>query len=279
VSLLSRNELRVVLNRDQVQLVSYACDLTLKGWTYQIVGKQILPCAESADTPWGNALMTLDTALSELAQKPACAHVVLSNHFMRYTMVPWSENLSNDAEELAYAKHCFIRAYGADAETWELLMNHDIAGTAQLACAVDRELLKTLRALFARVNVKLKSVQPHLMTAYNNCHASLKNNDAWLALFEQGCLCLGFVRQGHWNSVRTLKVKSDWLEKLPEMLDREVSLSELDSPSDEVFLWAPEHWKASLPKSVQWKIRMLQPALHPGVAPQYEARFAMAMCG
>ena len=158
-------------------------------------------------------------------------------------------------------------------------MNQDFAGAPQFASAVDSELLQSLRNLFAAANINLKSVQPHLMTAYNNCHAHLKNHEAWLVLFEHGNLCMGLVQKGHWRSVRTIKVRGDWLEKLPEILDREASLSELDAHSDEVFLWAPEQWKDPLPKSAHWKIHKLQPMIRSGFAPEYDARFAMALCG
>ncbi len=279
MSLSLRDELRVMLCRDQVQLVRIGRELTLQGRLYRVLDKKIFPCAADSDSLWGNAAKTLEAALAELQKKPAFARVILSNHFVRYAMVPWSESLSNDAEEAAYAKHCFSQLYGADAESWELRLNQDIAGAPQLASAVDGQLLQSLRAIFARANVKLKSVQPHLMSAYNNCHTHLQTQDAWFVLFEQGNLCLGMVRQGHWGSVRTLKVGGDWLARLHEILDREVYLSELDTASDEVFLWAPEHLVADLPKSERWKIHQMQPVIRNSFAPEYEERFAVAMCG
>ena len=144
---------------------------------------------------------------------------------------------------------------------------------------MDAQLLQALRAVFVRAKVKLKSVQPQLMTAYNNCQARLQNEDAWFVLFEHGSLCLGRVQQGHWNSVRTLKVGSDWLARLPEILDREAYLSELNASSDQIFLWAPEHSSAALPQSTRWKISMVAPVIPSGFLPEYDERFAAALCG
>lgn len=279
MSLSLRDELRVVLCSDQVQLVRIGRELTLQGREYRVLDKKTFPCAVDIDSAWGNAVNTLESALSELPKKPVATQVVLSNQFVRYAMVPWSQTLSNEAEELAYAKHCFTQLYGSSAESWEIRLNQDIAGAGQLASAVDGQLMQTLRAIFARENVQLKSVQPQLMTAYNNCHAHLQKQDAWFVLFEQGSLCLGRVQQGHWSSVRTLKVGSDWLDNLPEILDREAYLSELDTSSDEIFLWAPEYWRAALPQSARWKIHKLQPVIRSSLAPEYDERFAMAMCG
>ena len=117
------------------------------------------------------------------------------------------------------------------------------------------------------------------MTAYNNCHGHLHNREAWFVLAEQDSLCLGLVQQGQWRSVRTLKVGSDWLEKLPDILDREVYLSEVDTSSDEIYLWAPEYWRATLPKVMNWKIHKLQPAIRDSFAADYDEHFALAMCG
>lgn len=279
MSLSLRDELRIVLRRDQVQVVRVGCTLTLQGRVYRVLDKKTYPCAVDADSPWNNTVKTLEAALSELPGKPAFAQVILSNHFTRYAMIPASQTLGNEAEEVAYAKHVFSQLYGTSAESWEIRLNHDLVGSAQFASAVDGQLLQALRAVFATVNVNLKSVQPQLMTAYNNCHTHIRIQDAWFVLAEQESLCVGLVQQGHWRSVRTFKVGSDWLEKFPEILDRESYLSEVDMTANEVFLWAPEHWRAALPKSVKWKIHKLQPAIRASFASDYDERFAMAMCG
>ena len=279
MSLSFSNELRVVLCRDQVQLIQVGRHLTPKGLAYRVLEKKSIPCMENPDSQWSDAVHTLEVALTELTKKPSYAQVILSNHFMRYTMVPWNESLSNETEEIVYAKYCFSQLYGISADSWDLRIHQDYAGAPQFVSAVEGELLQTLRTVFVTAKIKLKSVQPHLMTAFNNCHASLKNHDAWLVLFEQGNLCIGLVQKGHWLSVRTIKVRNDWLAKLPDILDRESSLTELDLPSEEVFLWAPDHWKDPLPKNTHWKINKLQPTVRPDIAPDYDARFAIAMCG
>jgi hypothetical protein len=262
-----------------VQLVHIGCKRTLQGKSYRVLDKKIINCEEDADSHWRNAVATLETALADFQGTPLVAKVILSNYFMRYAIVPWSESLSNEAEELAYAKHYFSQLYGTNADSWDLRMSQDFVGAPQFTSAVETELLNSLRALFEKAKIKLQSVQPYLMTAYNNSYAALREQDAWFVLYEQGSLCLGLVQQGHWSSVRTIKVGNDWLDRLPEILDREVTLSELDTSSDEIFLWAPEHWTATLPKSVRWKINKLQPVVQAGLAPEYTAHFAMAMCG
>lgn len=274
-----RDELRVVLCREQVQLVRIGRQLTLHGWLYRVLDKKILPCAEEAGSPWSKAIKTLDAALSALQTKPAFARVVLSDHFLHYAMIPWSEKLSNDREEMAYAKHCFSQVYGAAAEPWDIRLSQDYPGAPLFASAVDGQLLQTLRDIFARANVKLKSVQPHFMKAYNNCRAQLQNQDAWFVLVEPGNMSLGLLQQGRWRTVRTLKVGPDWTGMLSDILDREVYLSEVETLTDEVFLWAPGYGDAAIPKSARWKLRKLRPVIRAGIGLSYDESMAAAMCG
>jgi hypothetical protein len=272
-----RDELRVVLSRDQVKLVRIGRQLTLHGISSRVIEKKSIAYTADADSSWSNAVKTLAAALSELSTKPSFASVILSNHLVRYAMVAASQTLSNEAEELAYAKHVFSQIYGTSAEASEIRLHQGLAGAAQLASAVDGQLLRDVRAVFSAADVKLKSVQPQLMTAYNNCQLHIPKQDVWFAIFEQGILCLGLIQQGQWRSMRAIKVGGDWLGKLPELLDRETYLTEVDTLADEIFLWAPEYWKTALPKSLKWKIHKLQPAIRASFAADYDERFALAM--
>ena len=101
------------------------------------------------------------------------ATLILSNHFLRYVLVPWSDALSDAGGEIAFARHCFAQVYGKEAAA---------VGTApesrrRLACRSwpapwTRRLLDAVRRCFQGAGVALKSVQPHLMAAYNGCRAS-----------------------------------------------------------------------------------------------------------
>ena len=279
MSLLSRDELRVVLCRDQLQLVRMASNLTLKGWQYQVLDKKTVSFETGADTPWGNAIAKLETVLSGSEIKPKSASVVLSNHFLRYAVVEVDHALQSEAERVAYVKHRFGQLYGASADTWELRLDQEYPGAPFFASAIEGKLIQALREMFERVGVKLQSIQPSLMRVYNQCQLRLQNMNAWFVLFEHGTLCLVWLKNGHPNSVRTIKVGEDWQEKLPEILEREAYLSELDASFKEVFLWSSEAGKFTPPRSVLWKISRMQPAALLGLQDQYDENYVLAMCG
>lgn len=281
MSPLLRDELRVVLSPGQLVLVRMAREFTRRGLVRRVLSKELIPCdsAVSLEAPWDGAVRALEAALAGQEKRKAFATLILSNHFMRYALVPWSEALSNDAEQMSYAQHCFRQTYGSAAANWELRLSPAPAGMPQLASAVDERLLQALRQLFARAGVTLRSVQPHLMAAFNNCRSRLQDRSAWLLLFEPGCLCLALLQQGRWASVRSMRIGADWREQLPQLLERESCMGASDSVPEAVFVWAPSLEDAAFPDSGRWRINPLQPVVRSGLMPEYEGHFAMALSG
>ncbi len=277
MSLSLRDELRVVVYRDRIQLVRVGRQLTLRGRKSGILEKTNHPYLSVDGSNADGAIKALESSLSALASKPAFASVILSNHFMNYAMVELNQTLNGEVEELAYAKHCFTQLYGSGAESWEIRLSGN-PGTRQLASALDAMFLQNLRAVFARAGIRLESVQPCLMAAYNNSHSELQHQDAWFVLVEDDNLCIGTVRQGGLGGIRSMKVSDDWILKLNEILERESYLSDADIASDKVFLWAPTCLMADLPKSTRWKVQKVKPEIRPAFAPDFDERFALALC-
>ena len=279
MSLSLRDELRVVLCPDRLLLVRIGRSFTYRGLRRRVLDKKSIPCADAYEgaEPWSGAVRALEAELPGMANNAAYATVILSGHFMRYALVPWSGALKDEEEETAYARHFFKQMHGSAAESWELRLSPARAGMPQFASAVDRGLTDAVRALFGGAGIRLRSIQPSLMVAYNSCRNRLQKSSAWFVLFEAGSLCLALLRQGRLGSVRTLRAGGDWRETLPRLLEREAYLTDEDAATDEVLLWAPELDESALPVCEGWKIQALQPAIRAGLAPDYDRYFAMAM--
>jgi hypothetical protein len=279
VSLLLRDELRVVFCRDQLQLVRLAGKLTLKGRVYSLVDKQTISFETDTEIPWKNAIEKLESALLKLQTKPELTSIVLANHFLRYAIVEGDKALSSGAEQIAFATYRFSQLYGENANTWEIRLDQEYAGAPFIATAVDRGLIVGLREMFKSVNVKLHSIQPCLMKAYNLSQTALVNKNAWFVMFEHGNLCLAWLKNGSINTVRTIKVGADWQEKLTEIIDRETYLSELDVNAKEIFLMSFDDKKVDIPSGGQWKIFKINPEIPMGLFEHYDEKYALAMCG
>jgi hypothetical protein len=259
-----RDEQRIVLGPDQIMLAVTRRQLTRHGVKRHVLDEQVLPAnvvaGEAPDNqmPWFGPLNALETALPGLAGRNPRVTVIVSNHFMHYVLIPWSETLSNDREEMAFARHLFRETYGNDADSWELRIDHNDTGSKQLACGVDARLIEGLRELFNRAGIGLHSIQPHLMDAYNTCCSELRDKSAWLVIAERGSLCLSLLQEGQWSWVRTIRTSSAWREELPVLLEREEFIANAGASGNEVFVWAPDHRDGALPSSGRWQFRHAQ---------------------
>lgn len=162
-------------------------------------------------------------ALGDLAGE-ADVTVVLSNHYMRYGVLPWTATLHSTEEWLAYARHHFSGTYGAAAAGWQLGVSAGGRRKARIACAIDAELLERLRGLRY-----IRSVQPYLMSAFNARRHAV-SGDAWFVLQEPGRLTLGLSGRSGWKLVRNRQAAANWRESLSDLLDREIAARDEEAP-------------------------------------------------
>ena len=145
--------------------------------------------------------------------------VVLSNHFVRYALVPWSGALSSPEEEDAYVRHHFARIHGERAKSWALRWTQSARGAPRLASAIDASLIEALRKIFpAGGKARLASVKPNLVAAYERCRGAIPASGAWLAVTEQHRACVALHGQGRFLAVEN--ARSDWSDLLGRMRHR-----------------------------------------------------------
>ncbi|WP_157979287.1 hypothetical protein [Rhodoferax ferrireducens] len=276
----SHKEMQVLLSPDQVTLLSVQRTLTWRGLRRTMHDPHRVCCNSAIGAqPWRAAVQALETALSESSGGKTTATVILSNHFLRYAMVPWRAELANAEEDLSFARHCFTRVYGKAALQWEIRLNEQPPEMPRLASAVDAELLDALRGVFNAAGLTLQSVQPHLMAAFNSFRGHLRQRSAWFALLEPGNLCLALLHKGHWSRVRSQRVDSTWREELPLILDREVYLADDTALPHEVYVCHGESADTVLPAIDPWQFHPLPLVPAPGVASAQGENFTMAMEG
>ena len=276
MSLLWRDQLRIVLSPDSVFLLRLG-----KGLRPKVVTRQLVPCSPSATdaAPWTAALHALQDKLPALGGRRMEATVVLSNHFVRYALVPWSDQLNSDSEEQAYVRHCFSRTYGDDAEAWAVRMSANGAGGSQVVSAIDQALLDGLERISAASGLRLVSVQPHLMAAFNYWRHRLAGPTVWFVLAERGRLCLSLLKHGRWISLHTMKTGDGWPAELPRLLERELCLVDDGGKRGTVFLSAPEQVDESVFTGSGWAVRRLKTEAGRGIPPDGDLQFAMEMRG
>ena len=159
--------------------------------------------------------------------------VVVSNHFSRYALLPWSENLGSESEWLAFAHHTFESVYGAAVAGWEVKVSPARRREARVASAVDGLLLSRLKSI-----PRISSIQPYAMAAFNADRKRI-GEGGWLALQEKGRLTYGLLEAGSWKLLRSRKVAAEWPETLEALLERETAILDAQA-TDRVFLRSEE---------------------------------------
>jgi hypothetical protein len=185
---------------------------------------------------WAVALETLDRLLGEHAGAGAELTVVVSGHFSRFCLVPWSEQISSPDELLGFAQLCFEDLYGVPTQPWSLVLSAEPAGYDRVATALPQDRLRTLAS---GRGLRLRSVQPYLMAAFNHFDKSFGAGDFLFVVAEPVRSVMLVAREGRWTSVRSVG-SSDSDAALTALIGRE---SQLQASSSErplnVYLHAP----------------------------------------
>lgn len=159
--------------------------------------------AEDGTQPiWTAAVGALGELLGSTGIRHARATIILSDHVVRYLVLPWNKELSNESERVEYARARFEQIHGDTARGWQVRIGNGVSGSARLAAAVDSALLEALRKILRLRNITMESCQPALTALVDGADA-LIGNDAWVIAAERGRINLAHLLDGKWNSVRT----------------------------------------------------------------------------
>lgn len=269
-----RDEVRIALCPDRVTLARVS-----RRWQPKVIAKHAVRCSGVGTAAWKPCIDALQQALQEPALQNADAMVVISNQFVRYALVPWSEHLVSDDEKLAWVKHHFGELYGEPAAATEYRWSEDRPDAACVASAVDGEFLGEIRAAFEPTSLRLRSVQPYLMAVFNRWKRRVNGNSAWLLVAETGRVCITAVANGEWRTITSKTIGPDWQAELPLVLGRELLLADAAAAPAAVWAYAPEIPKPDFPDWSEVPLKFLAPRALPGFSPHSDAEYAMALTG
>ncbi|MCL4472162.1 MAG: hypothetical protein M1547_13805 [Gammaproteobacteria bacterium] len=271
MSPLWRDQIRISLRPSEVALLRLG-----KGLKPRLTAKTVVACQPIADdAPWDSALAALDCLLKKPEWQHADATVVLSNGFARFQLLPWNENIAGEEELRAFARHKLASVYG-DSSEWEMRISEGNAKTESLACGVRRGLLDSIAAFCGNHGVRLRSVQPYLMAAYNRVRHELAKGSVWFSVAEPERVCVMLLENGAWRSVHCRSLKADdYLAGLVAVLERERHLAGLGDQAGRMLLYAPGITPSALASVTQTKFQLVGPASAFGLDWRTDSSFAM----
>jgi len=216
---------------------------------------------------WPASIEALGRALPGYAPAGAEVRAVLSNHFVRYALVPGIDALASDEERVALARHRFLTFYGERAAGWRVALAEHGARAAGLAAALDAEMLEALSATVTAAGFTLRSVEPLLAVAFNACRREIGSGAAWLAVAEPDRLCVAHLAGRQWVEVRNARARRGSGAELPAVLEQmRLTIGAQPGP---VFVASREPVEVAL--QPDWPVRAVPLG---SVAPQAEEKAA-----
>ena len=269
-----RNEVRIALCPDRVIMTRVA-----GRWRPRVTAKRVVRCADQGVAAWSACIETLQEILAGGPWQGAVATVIISNHFVRYALVPWSEELASDDEKLVWVRHHFVEIYGEAVAGADYRWSEDRPDAPCLASALDGEFMRQIGAAFTAAALPLRSIQPYFMAAFNRCARRVNGGALWMLNVEPGRVCLASIVHGKWRGIASKMIGTDWRAELPVILSRELLLAEAAAAPTTVFAYAPEVSNFEIPGWKEVPLRALAARALPGFSPHTDAEYAMALTG
>jgi len=196
-------------------------------------------CGDATAGAWPPALETLRRALANLHWQGADARVTVSNHFVRYALVPAAGRLRGDGERVAAARHALRATYGERAELWRVVLGDGGGGDA-VAAGMEPELVDGIATALAAANLRALAIEPFLATAFNLCRGAIGRVPAWLAAAEPGRVCVAFVDGRGWRRLHTERLRAGLEDELALVLERSRLAGGIDAGAGRVLLVSRE---------------------------------------
>ena len=236
-----RERLVVGLSPAGVQFARYG-----RGLRPRLAESVTVPCGDSGAEPWRSAVDTLARELPRLAARGPVCEVVLSNHFVRFQLLPWRPELRSREERAALALAQYRGVFGAAAQGWTVRLAASAFGATTLACAVDRALVEELARLLKSAGARPAAIEPYLAAAFNRWRQALKAPSFRLALLEPGRLWVGRMDAAGWASVGARRIGADPLSETLAILAQEAAVIDAGATAVPTYLIAAGLDRASV---------------------------------
>ncbi|MBI3523802.1 MAG: hypothetical protein HY066_04630 [Betaproteobacteria bacterium] len=214
--------------RDRFEIALCSDEVTVRhlsaGWRSKEETVVVRASTEKLMDSVGNILDRF--AVNERVRIPATAEVVLSESFVRHSLLPWSPLVRGKSERAALLQACFEDAYGEPALSWRLVADRGEYAAAAPACGVEQVLLADIAAVLASRRIRLRSVSSFFSAVFNRYRLEPSLHTTVFAAGDSEWATLATFVDGHWNSLRSVRLTGD-PEDLHSALSREALLQGL----------------------------------------------------
>jgi hypothetical protein len=205
VSPLWRDEVAIYLAPRKLALVRRA-----RGIKPRVVAATELAVTPGAPFDLDPVIARLAEVLTEATWHDAAARVVVADQpWARYGIVPWPATRLDAAGRLTHARYVLGDAWGDAVADWAVTLADTPPGRSCVACAMPASLRGALDDALAPARLKLLSLQPRLIVAFNAWRDRLPADDAWFVSLDDESLCAVHLYKGAGDRVHMARLSAD----------------------------------------------------------------------
>lgn len=215
------------------------CVIFRKGFTKNILAKHHESYVNlTSEQAWKAGIRRLDVLLEtiDLPQNTQVC-ITLASDLVRYIILPGHEVAMSTSEKLAYAQAAFREIHGAATDSWKIRIDDTAPTAPSLVSAIDMSMYDTIVGLVQKHKLRLKSVQPYLMTTFNKLFSSVKSANGALVVIEKTRIATLFLQSGVCQQLYIEKLTQDWQTNLEHTISRNQLLT--NHLSKELMIYAP----------------------------------------
>jgi hypothetical protein len=225
------DELRIFIHPQYILLTHFKRKSST-GFKQQVIQQQVLSVDLSEQSNQWDALKNhLTNAFGsnqwqDAVKQGISARVIISSHFARYAIIPWSVELAAESERQAFMRYRFNTLFGDTVKTWDLRMSEPDFGQPAIASGLDSRLLSTLHEVLTAADMKINSISPYMMLAINQSAPQIKQQKIhsafWFIVVESERLCFALIENDVWRLVKNVAVEIDLSGQVNTLIQREI---------------------------------------------------------
>lgn len=180
-----------------------------RGWRGEASRIAVIAVDASEEaTAWQAPVSALHDWMKQHQPRRSRIDYIISDRFVRYLVLPWSDALRNEMEIDAFARIQFETYFGEPPDQWSIKSDFEGYGEAGISCAIPKDLLHALFALKEK-KIRVSLIQPRWIHVFNGMRERIpKRDNALLMSLEPGQCVLAAVKNGAWQSIRTVKLST-----------------------------------------------------------------------
>ena len=167
---------------------------------------------------------------------------VLSNHFCRFLVVPWSDAFFVQESMTGYLRAIFSEVYGDAGGSLDYVCQDAAYGQPRVVCGVEHDFLNDLKIQCSQNQLRFNTCRPYLDVAFEYFLPQMRTREGIFVLVEKNMLSiLAWDKQGVLE-VDHESYEEKWCDALGAWLERNLLMRNEAKP---VHIACPPSWRES----------------------------------